>query len=471
MVMGKNLVFVDILSARHEITYDGKSRTSRVSSTISFQVKNGGHPVFDFSGNWISGVFINGEKSEFLSHSIAGVTQDANTRIRYLSTHVGPGVHTLTAQTQSTKNLQFSDLDEELVDKHGSDLAREDAASVRNAFFFSDLEDRQFLEQYMVSNLEYDHHPIEFFVSLENLKREHVIYTNGSLVEAAPNKFLISYPDYFTSSSIYYHIAPKGAFPEEAMGVYRSIDGRDVLVRVYAAVGGETDKALSHALEMMAELESAYGEYPFAELLIYLTEGGGGMEYCGATATSLWALSHEISHMYHARSMMPKDGNAGWMDEAIASWRDANYEVVEEGILEPVNLDRRGAYARTTSYQSYTEGRNFISFLAGLFDSKGRSLKSVLGDYYKKYIFQSVGTAVFRRELSSAFGEDLNSYFDKYTTRNALGKVMALRDKSGFEVFFPGRHHEAPDTMVVPQKIKFNPYHPPLTKEQLRKML
>ena len=76
----------------------------------------------------------------------------------------------------------------------------------------------------------------------------------------------------------------------------------------------------------MRELEQTYGPYPHEALLIYCTGNiSGGMEYAGATMTSLEALGHEITHSWFARGVMPANGNAGWIDEAIARWRDRGY--------------------------------------------------------------------------------------------------------------------------------------------------
>jgi hypothetical protein len=49
------------------------------------------------------------------------------------------------------------------------------------------------------------------------------------------------------------------------------------------------------------------------------------MEYCGATMTDPGALGHELTHSWFARGVMPANGNTGWIDEAVASWRDDGY--------------------------------------------------------------------------------------------------------------------------------------------------
>ena len=46
---------------------------------------------------------------------------------------------------------------------------------------------------------------------------------------------------------------------------------------------------------------------------------------------------------------MPADGNAGWIDEAIATWGDSGYLPSEKEPKNGVNMGARSPYARTTS--------------------------------------------------------------------------------------------------------------------------
>ena len=55
-------------------------------------------------------------------------------------------------------------------------------------------------------------------------------------------------------------------------------------------------------------------------LSVVLTQGGGGMEYYGATITSLRALRHEVFHMYYGCSTVATTYRDSWWDEAINMW-------------------------------------------------------------------------------------------------------------------------------------------------------
>ena len=68
----------------------------------------------------------------------------------------------------------------------------------------------------------------------------------------------------------------------------------------------------------LAELQGALGPFPMPRgLSVVLTQSGGGMEYYGATTTSLRALRHEVFHMYYACSTVARTYRDSWWDEAI----------------------------------------------------------------------------------------------------------------------------------------------------------
>src|SRR5690606_28199516 len=115
-----------------------------------------------------------------------------------------------------------------------------------------------------------------------------------------------------------FHLGETGRFVERS-AVYHGLE-KEIPVLVYSPRSDLADSGLARALSVLAELEGTYGPYAHAKMVAYITPDGGGMEYCGATMTSLWALEHEFTHSWFARGVMPADGNAGWIDEAIASW-------------------------------------------------------------------------------------------------------------------------------------------------------
>ena len=85
----------------------------------------------------------------------------------------------------------------------------------------------------------------------------------------------------------------------------------------------------------------ALGPFPMPRgLAVVLTQAGGGMEYYGATTTSLRALRHEVFHMYFACSTVARTYRDSWWDEAIDMW----YELS----ADPPTLRSSRATARTS---------------------------------------------------------------------------------------------------------------------------
>jgi hypothetical protein len=170
------------------------------------------------------------------------------------------------------------------------------------------------------------------------------------------------------------------------------------------------------------------------------------MEYSGATITALSALGHEMFHSYNARAVMPANGNAGWMDEAMARWRDNKYPLVEALNYSYTRLAGRSVYTRMTDRMAYTEGSAFLGFIGHKMSQKGLSMRGFLRDYLGKYRYTTVTTPLFQKELSDAAGMDLSSEFDQYI----YGKNAPRNLKS--------------------MPLHEDPMHPRYTKEQLKEM-
>jgi hypothetical protein len=174
------------------------------------------------------------------------------------------------------------------------------------------------------------------------------------------------------------------------------------------------------------------------------------MEYSGATITSLKALGHEMMHSYHARGLMPANGNAGWMDEAMARWRDNSYPLVEALTYTYTRLAGRSVYTRMTDRMAYTEGSAFLGWIGYTMNGKGLSMKTFLRDYFQKYKYTTVTTQLFQKELSQAAGMDLSAEFNQYIYGKGTPSFPLKSVNSGL-------HEE-------------DPMHPKYTKEQLLKM-
>jgi hypothetical protein len=312
--------------------------------------------------------------------------------------------------------------------------------NVRVGFFMNDLaaNGREFFEKYGPSNFEFDQVKTTFSASITGTNVEHEVFTNGTVIGAANNSWRIDFPEYFNTSAFYFHLAEKGRF---VVSRY-SFPGKEkeIPVTVYSNSSSLTASGVSNSRSVLAELEGTYGAYPHDSVTIYLTPTGGGMEYGGATMTSMSALGHELTHFYFARGVMPSSGNSGWIDEAIASWRDDGYPRRSPAARNPVNLGAFSPYKRNTSMDSYTLGARLIGELDGMFASLG-GMRTILKDFFAEYKLTTITIETFKNFLENKSGRNLNLEFDRYV----FGKPVVIIGQSDLpDQSFPSVLKETP---------------------------
>lgn len=399
LVSGGKAVFVDFIEANYKLLYNVKSRSATVAATIKFDAPEAGFPVFDVVEDPIS-VVLNGE----VVRARETKTPSKETKVRVVGKEVAIGSHTLVVTVPLKTLLEWRD------------------GGVKSAFWISDLTERKFLERYLPSNLEYDQYKMNFEVVFDGAKTKQKIYTNGKVTDLGNNSFSVAYPPHYNASSIFYHTVPEGSFSETEFTL-KSVDGRDVPVLIYVdktqAASLETMKA--RTTEIFHELEGDYGAWPHPDVLIY-NAGRGGMEYHGATITSESALGHELFHSYFARGMMPANGNSGWLDEALASWRDKGYQTITE-LQGTSRMSNWGYYNRTTDASAYTFGAKFMSLMDGKFKAQG-GLKPFMRYILEKRLFAPLFVEEFIKEMGDFYGESVEEDFKKFTfgTKNSFQK-------------------------------------------------
>lgn len=414
-------VFVDFQNALYELTYDLESKEALVETTITFKTSKEGYPIFDLIPD-PSEVVLDGQSST--SETIKD--PDQQTTLRVLRQHIGPGQHELKLKHVLSKNVVFG------------------TTGVASGFWTSDLTDRQYLEQYLPTSFEYDQYKMKIIVNIKGTHaEEHVIKANGKVSKTKSNQFEIVYPDFYTASSAFFHLLPESNPTKTIQFYYSSIDGRLIPVEIYTSFNVE-DFA-TYAKAILKELEGDYGPFPHNQVVIYGNAPSGGMEYSGAAATSYSALAHELFHSYHARAVMPANGNAGWMDEAIARFRDNKYPLVEKLSFDSTHLAGHSLWARLTDRMAYKEGSAFLSWIAYRMSEKGLSFKGFLKNYFEKYKYTTVTTELFQREVSKASGLDLEGDFNRYV----YGKSTST---------------------FIPEAPRVDAFHPKLSKEELRKL-
>jgi|SoiMethySBSTD1v2_1073268.scaffolds.fasta_scaffold07846_8 hypothetical protein len=281
------------------------------------------------------------------------------------------------------------------------------------AFFMNDLDDREYLEQHAPANLEFDQHPTSVDIRLLGAAREHQLFSNGSTTPTA-NGWSVQFPSYFASSSHYLHLTDRSV--HVAKDRFQT-GARSIPILAYAERANEANEAIRVAKEVIAELEADYGAYAHESLTIYITgDIDGGMEYCGATMTQLGALEHEITHSWFARGVMPGNGNSGWIDEAIASWRDYGYPSrAPNPHRAAVNLAAFPPYRRQTPDAAYREGAlllaeiDFLSKQGG-----GAGLRAMLRTLYAQKQHEQITTEFLKQFLETQSGLNLKAMFDRF---------------------------------------------------------
>jgi hypothetical protein len=405
-VQSGKAVFADFSDATYLINYDLTQKKASVTAQINLETTESGFPIFDSYEN-PSEVAINGE----VVSARETKTPNGETTVRVISKSLPAGKHYLVVTVPLTSLVEFTD------------------GGVKSAFWTSDLTERKFLERYMPANLEFDQVKMTFLVNFIGGKTKQLLYTNGTVVEGT-NGFKITYPNYYTASSIFFHTVPQGATSELRFSL-RSIDGRNIPAVVYipkSSFGSSLEKLKSKTTEVFHELEKDYGAYPHSSIVV-LQAGMGGMEYCGATMTSFSALGHEMFHFYFARGVMPANGNAGWVDEALASWRDDGYQSIS-ALSGTSGMSSHPYYTRITDRAAYDFGERFMSFLDNKLKSKG-GLKPFMRYMVDKKMFKPFFIEEFILEISSFYGVDLMPDFKRYTFSSK--NTFAPRNKSSHE--------------------------------------
>ena len=382
------VIYVDFKSGVYNISYDPKSKIATAISTITFESFEEGLPAFDLKENPISMAL----DDEAITSKVIS-SPDGDTWFRIALKSVKPGIHTLVIQAPISEEILF------LND------------GVSSAFWFTDLGDRGFLETYLPASFEYDQFKITFNLDFKTMTSQK-IFTNGIVSKFDNNKFKVEFPDTFTSSSLYFHTAPKGRYPELIFN-FRSLDGRDLVVTLYAASKATGLTAVKNKIISSLEvLESKYGPFLHPKLTVFIA-GNGGMEYFGATMTDTWAINHELTHSYFARGgFIPADGNSGWIDEAITSWSDEGSGSRTEMKMYS-NLAANSPYRRYTHPDSYSVGKSFMYYLNYKFQGNG-GLTSFLNQLIQKESFKPMNTEEFIKKMSLHYSEDVSLLFKKH---------------------------------------------------------
>lgn len=395
-VSGKQAVFIDFKKMNLSFEIDAQNLTATGTARIDFEAGEAGYPILDLLLSATSVVL---DGVELGASALKEIQAPKNeTTYRMLDAEVTAGsTHQLEIVYDLTPVVKF---------KGGQ-------AALFFAMFDVDP-DRAFLEQYAPTNLEFDPFALELSVNLVGTSEEHRIFTNGDFSVNTPNRWNITFPEYYRSSSFFFHLVPSSSITE----MTKTFQGKKKFpVTVYAAksYASSIPKVMKDSLAVLQELEDTYGAFAHEKLIVYSTNDPDlSMEFCGATISYPEHIDHEIFHSYFGRGMMPVDGNSGWMDEGLARWRDDHYPHKKLPLtLKPVNLAGFSPYRRTTSDESYAKGSRLFSGIDDLLSDQG-GLRQILKEYYEAKQMTGVKTGDLQDFLEKKSGLDFSEYFDRY---------------------------------------------------------
>ncbi len=419
-------VFTDFTNAYYKIHYDVTAKTAVVEAHIDLITAEDGEIVFD-SVQEPTRIVLDGEETG--ADLIA--TPSKETLVRAVRKMTTAGHHHLEVTLPLNKELtEFTE------------------TGVKSAFWMSDLSDRGYIERYLPTNFAYDIIPMTFHVKFDGAAINQTIYSNGNVEKISDNEFKIVFEKNLNTSCPYYHTTPTGSFAERRFSV-RSVDGRDLPAIIYIPhdQAARLDGLQTLTVSLIDELEKDYGAFLHQSITIYVNGPSGGMEYSGATITSERALGHELFHSYFARGIIPADGNSGWIDEALASWRDKGYSSIPT-LAGTSKIAVLGTYVRLTDRLAYSFGERFMSLLNNKFESQG-GLKPFLRSFLEKKAFDPIYVQDLIDGINEHYGTDVTDLFNQYV--KGQGGIEGMKSNS--------------------KKMPHNENHPQLTIEQLKKLL
>lgn len=415
----QHYVPIDILSMHTKMVFDAESREATGEATMQFVTREKGRPLFDLVPQVLSATLDDQPIAQVLL-----IQPDASTRMRSLSIEVEAGqTYTFKVSYKINNGVEYA------------------SDGIKIGFFMSDLAvgGREYWEAFGLAGLEYDQYPHHIDAEIVGTSKSYRMMTNGEVENMGRNQWSVDYPDYFTTSSLYFHIIDPTRFKIKS-GTFAGING-EVPVTVYAASESNASQGLANTLKVLKELEATYGAYAHASALAYITPDGGGMEYCGATITSLWALEHEFTHSWFARGVMPANGNSGWIDEAIASWRDNNYPRLNQ-VRSRGQLSGFPEFQRHTVMPAYTHGANVIANLDAKFASVSGGMKPLLKQLFSEFQRSTITVEIFRDWLEEKTGVDLDSLFNTHV----FSRAVANDENAAFTKWTNSSRHPRPFT-------------------------
>jgi hypothetical protein len=245
-----------------------------------------------------------------------------------------------------------------------------------------------------------------------------------------PQEWVLDTQREVASYTVMFHLAPEATHTLSE----RRLAG--VEVRVLAPSGGVSgDSAFALLEPWLRMLAAELGPFPMPRgLSVVLTQGGGGMEYYGATTTSLDALRHEVFHMYFGCSTIARTYRDSWWDEAVNMWYDpANQplEPIDQGFRSGIVNDR-SAIAKGFDTRAYQEGARIFQAVAVELGGR-KEMVRFLRHLHERRLFDPITTWQLADEIQAWSGESFHERFRTWLYQGPEAERAGARAPSGWE--------------------------------------
>ena len=212
----------------------------------------------------------------------------------------------------------------------------------------------------------------------------------------------------------------------------RNISGVDVRIMAFRG-GASIENGFLQLQDWIPELTANLGPFPMPRgISIFLTSLGGGMEYYGGTISSLWALNHEVFHMYFGCSTIAKTYRDSWMDEAINEW----YEGSVDPWFYPMFSSYRGNWVGARApisvgfdRRAYDQGAHIIQAVAAELGGRHQMI-TFLRYIQQNYSFSPFDTFEFAQYIRAYSGVDMTSRFVNWLYNGEYPSVFSTSQLS-----------------------------------------
>ncbi len=269
--------------------------------------------------------------------------------------------------------------------------------------WLNDWADREMLELYVVSNLQYDQYPMTFSFNDKDFFKDNYVFTNGTEVEDE-DSIIAQFPEFSNASSVFLHLVPSENLTGLYETTYSTLDGREMNVTLYSdnqsySSSEELEEIYKkRVVPAVKDLEETWGPWPHESLVLVFDQCGRSMEHSGAARICRYAaIEHELTHSYWGRSIFPADGNSSWFDEGIATWIDHSRIMEVRSSYIDTDLSNNGEYFRATNQSSYTSGARFLIQVGYLLNAEEQVEKTnnalmtkCMKSFYDKYAFKTM---------------------------------------------------------------------------------